>query len=800
MTRCTMMKWIALTGFVLLARYTDAQIVINEVCTTNGNGVTDYQAEEENWVELYNAGSTAVDLLGYGLADNDNGKDFIFPSATLFPGQFTLVFISGKDKISPQFHTAFKLKAGETLYLYSPAGTIADQIDGSDLQLDHSKGRFPDGSSTIRYFNTPTPFTSNNAQTPYAGYAPDPVFTQAEGFYHNSVSTNITTPLAGATIHYTTNGDRPTALSPVWTSAQTIHTSKTIRAMVTATGLLPSGQVAKTYFVNAEHSLPVVNIVIDSVVFFDTITGLFHPPNHLSDTEYKGVFQFFEDETMVFEQELGVSIHGGSVNRAQPMKSLRLSARKMYGNNEMEYPFFDERDYTACRQLVLRNGSSDFCHTQMRDEIASGNLMGTHNDVLAHRPCVVYINGMYWGLYNLREKRGRHNLGEIHGIDDDNVDILRDNLAVWEGDTLAFGQMYDYAMSHDFADSDQYDVFAGMMDMENFADYMIGEIYYGNFDWPFNNIECWRERTPGSKFRYMLFDLDVAFTGTPWADHTYNLWTKMQSTYCDTNYHINMFEKALTNVGFYRYFVNRYCDLLNTIFTTGRLNQLTDHHRNMLENEIPLHFARWQAPLSLWEEELGKIYLNNAERPALTYQHLQQALQTGNSVHARFQVHPEGAGKINLNTITLEENNWEGNYFDAVPVNLSPVTEQGHTFLTWKLEQDGKVKYYNWEQLNVGLKDGAVVTAIFGDPDSQQLLVFPNPVNNQATIRVFNPEETAMEIQVTDMTGRGIYTLDVPKDRPVYDVQVDMSYYEPGVYMAHAKGKGKTFVVKFIHQ
>ncbi|HLP10503.1 MAG TPA: CotH kinase family protein, partial [Flavobacteriales bacterium] len=578
-----------------------AQVVINEVCTHNASVVNDLDGDTPDWVELYNAGVANEDISGFGLSDENSSVKYIFPPFTLAPGQFKLIFISDKNLYGTQWHTNFQLKKGETLYLFNYTGAILDQLNGDELHDNDSRGRYPDGAGTC-YFDVPTPGASNNTSTAYSGYTANVQANYAPGFYAAAINLTMSSVSAGAQIHYTVNGNKALASSPVCT-ALAINQTTTVRSVAVATGLLPSEEYIATYFINANHNLPVISIITDSLHLWDYDSGIFvmgpgassTPPyygaNFWLDLEYPAVFELYQNQSLVFSQQIGLAIHGGSVNRQQPMKSLRLTARDKYSKKKMEYPFFEERTNVEYEELVLRNGSSDFCLSHMRDELTAENLFKeTANDVLVSRPAIAYINGVYWGIYNLKEKRGKYNLAQVHNVDEDSLDIIRDNIYAWEGDTLAFHTMHNYVMTHDLSNNAFYNVFSSHMDIENFTDYYIGEIYYGNFDWPYGNIECWRERKPGSKFRYIFFDLDVAFTGTPWQDHTYNLWTKIFSDYCDPNKHINLFEAALTNTGFHHNFVNRYCDLLNTIFTPEHQLQKVGARENAISGEVNHHF------------------------------------------------------------------------------------------------------------------------------------------------------------------------------------------------------------------
>lgn len=795
----------------LLVQNVSAQVRINELCALNGNGLTDFQSQTEDWVELYNAGSVPLSLENYRLTDREDKTGFVFPVITLNPGQFLVVFLSGKNLQTPQLHTPFKIKEGETLYLFSAEDNLVDQLQAMPLHLDHSIGRQPDGTAGFKYFTSPSPGASNNVASAYAGYTAAPVFSRVSGFFHEPVTLQLSCSTPGAIIRYTTNGAVPGPGSAVWSSDRNLYAGTVVRAYAESPGLLPSGVVTHTYFQWADHDLPVINVVTDSVYLHDSITGLFwkgplanpDPPfygaNFWSDTEYVARVQLFENEALVFSQDVGMSIHGGSINRSQTMKSLRLTARKKYGDGRIEHPFFPQRNQQSYKQLVLRNGSSDFCNAQMRDELVSDNLIhSTHNDVLANRPCIVYINGEYWGLYHMREKRGRHNLHDLHGVNADSLDILRDNLYAWKGDTIAFGQLHDYVMNHNLAEQNHFDAFAERMDMENFTDYFISEIFYGNTDWPYNNIEVWRERKAGSKFRYMLFDFDVAFIGAPWLQYNVNIWDKLLGPAGDGNYHVDLLEQSLTNAGYYRYFVNRYCDLLNTLFTPEHLVEVMNRHKTIIQGEIPRFFDRWGVPVAVWENEMDKVEYTSMYRPQTQTEQLRDALKPGNIVHIGLAAQPEKAGHTQLNTLRLTGEPWEGNYFDSVAISITAQPEPGYVFRAWKIEYNGQSGFYPHQQMDLLPQDGMYITAIYTNSETNQVTIFPNPASGSAIIRAFDLLEEDSRIEISDITGRIVYAAPVQVSAGMTDVRVNLESYGKGVYIARLFNGNQVLSAKFV--
>ncbi len=205
-------KTIFLVGFLLLFLSSNAQtVVINEIITSNSTVNTDDDGSYEDWVELYNTGTESINLLGYGLSDNDNLFKWVFPDYSIQPGEHLLVWCSNKNRTDPGFplHTNFAISAGgETLTLTFPDGTIADQVPAIVIPQNFSYGRAPSGSSTFLIFQQPTP----GALNPDEG-APDelstPEFSVTSGFYNEGFTLTISHPDPEVTILYSLDGSEP---------------------------------------------------------------------------------------------------------------------------------------------------------------------------------------------------------------------------------------------------------------------------------------------------------------------------------------------------------------------------------------------------------------------------------------------------------------------------------------------------------------------------------------------------------------------------------------------------------------
>jgi hypothetical protein len=230
-------------------------VVINEFLAANVTGILDEDGERQDWIELFNQGNNAVNLLGWSLTDDaDVPGKWTFPSRVLHPGQFLVVFASGKDRRAPtgtnHFHTNFKLNPfGEYLALANPElpRVVVAQFapEFPEQRNDCSYGRNFDGR--WRYFSTPTPEAANGAGT-LLGVAPPPHFSIGRGTFNTPFHLLLTTPISGATIRYTTDGSEPTATTgQVYAGPLEITNTTILRAATFQANYLPSRTRTHTY-------------------------------------------------------------------------------------------------------------------------------------------------------------------------------------------------------------------------------------------------------------------------------------------------------------------------------------------------------------------------------------------------------------------------------------------------------------------------------------------------------------------------------------------------------------------------
>lgn len=553
-----------------------AGIRINEIMASNGATITDEDGDYPDWIELYNAGSAAVNLTDWGLSDRSDAPfKWRFGSVTVSPGEYIIVWASGKDRPSgTHIHTSWSVSsAGEEIVLTAPDGTRHDYVAATPIPRDISYGRYPDGTGTWYYFSSPTPGSANTTPRFDSVLSP-PEYSSAGGMYHASVTVALHTAESGAEIRYTVDGSTPTQESPLYTTPFVLESRAgtpndisliptneqavgppylegweppegevfkihTLRTRTFRAGSLPSLPVTHSYLIDnagaERYSFPVVSIATDRENLFDNDYGIYVRGWHDNyfqrgrAWERDGTVEFFtEDGVRQFFTRVGIRIHGGTT-RNRPRKTLRIYAREP---STFTYQLFPDKPIEKFDTFLLRNSGNDWGHAIFRDAFIQSLADATELDRQYSRPVVVFINGEYWGIHMLRDRFDDGYIAHHYGLSDREFTQLevRSGAPSYSYPSYDRGEPSLVADYHDIIDdvtdngvvsSARYAAVQSRIDIESFIDLFHAHIFCGNTDWPGNNVRIWRsvaeDTSPlapyrhDGKWRYMLFDTDFGF-------------------------------------------------------------------------------------------------------------------------------------------------------------------------------------------------------------------------------------------------------------------------------------------------
>ncbi len=432
-------------------------IKITEAVASN-NDYPDDDGDFSDWIEIYHPSGSAFTLAGWSLTDDPTKpKKWILPSVTINVGEYILIWASDKKRNNLNakiFHTNFKLSNNETIYLFNAEGVEVHRLNLAEVTSGHSVGMNTQMSAAV-FFETPTPSTVNSTQEYSSIVRSVPEFSH-QGGVNSLGSVSISGSSGDEFITYTLDGSIPTLNSPVYKSAIPIAGNVTLRARVFAENAIPSITMSRQFLPSVSHDLPVVTLITEPKNFFDQDTGIYVLGDEYEPQEpYRGAnfwedwerdihFSFYEKNgDFGFAFDGGVKIFGGW-SRSNAQRSLAIFARGRYGLDEIDYSIFPHVDYTTFSSLVLRNSGNDWMYTFIRDAALTSLMAGTGLDYQDYRSVVTYLNGQYWGIYNLREKVNEDFIATRHGIDADDVNLLEGNGVVNEGSNKSYLNLLKY--------------------------------------------------------------------------------------------------------------------------------------------------------------------------------------------------------------------------------------------------------------------------------------------------------------------------------------------------------------------
>jgi len=599
------------------------------------------------------------------------------------------------EKNPVYFHTNFALdNTGESVILSNSQGII-DLMGYQGLLVNNSYGHETDESTILKYFAQPTPGIPNGSSPAASGYTKKPLLSLQAGFYPSTIEITILNHVEGDTIRFTRTGAIPVDTSEFYTGSINIDTSTVIRARVFKNGLIPGKMSSNTYFIGYTSTLPVISIGMDPYDLWDWEEGIYvmgpnadpiHPhagANFWMDWKKPIHIEYFDSlQNKAFALEADIMINGG-FSRALPQKSLRLiMSGKKYDEASINYQFFNRKDINSFKRLIFRNSGQDFNNTQLRDAFMSKLVQGNTNiDIQDYQPTVVFLNGQYWGIQNIRERIDRYYINSNIGVSVDSVQLLKDSYEVMEGNNYHYLKLLTYISSITVVDSVAYDSLSKLVDIENYTDYFIAGMFFANTDWPRHNTKYWRKDDDTSRWRHIQSDTDFGF-GLYSNVYNNELYKVLHSNIPISHNH-KILRKLITNPDYRKYFINRSADIFNTALETERMLSILNFCKNRLYPEIPAHTAKWGGDLALWEANVDEMFYFAEHRHSFVYQHYIGEFDMVKTVEVGLDIDSVLHGHIKINTIVPDSLPWHGVYFDGNPIEITAIADSGYVFSHW---------------------------------------------------------------------------------------------------------------------
>ncbi len=729
-------KFLTILLFISTAGY--SQLYINEFMASNTNTILDPDYKQSaDWIELYNNGTSPVILDGYFLTDNlKKPQKWKINQMTIAAKGFALFWADNKDSAN---HTSFALSAsGEQIGLSDRSGALIDSVvygvQNSDLYnygagsitvLDStllgvpdpnvSMGRKPDGSSDWVLFTSPTPGKSNTT-TGYSDIVKsDPDFSPSGGVYHNSISLEINT-IFGGDVRYTLDGTEPNELSPIALDPISITKNTVVRARIFKPGQIPGLVSTNTYLIDIDNKinkLPIVCLSTAPDNFWAADSGIYVMRNFKPDWEVPVNIELYENDgrtKAAFNKRAGVKVNG-LLSWQLPQKMLGIYFKKAYESTKLDYPWILDKSRTSYKDFALRASGSDWSNTLFRDGMQQTATVGyTNFDILGFRASVVYLNGEFLGIHNIREKYDEDYIVENHGEKAGTFNMVLETDTEPVGDVgdpnvVEYKHLFDLA-SKDLTNQANYDALAADMDIVNFTDLICTEVYSANGSIG-HNVEAWKPKDSG-KWKWLLMDLDRGFFDT-----NGNL-ISFYMNYTNSDGRSPWpFKSLMNNSDYKKQFGRRLADLLFTCFNPDRMIARIEAHKQAIAADIPAHIARWAGTHSSYGNPIPSFdyWLSEVEK-LKTFAHARPGVILNDLTNYGFQSQvpvtvstvPAKAGNLTFNGLKIPVDVCNGGYPKGETIKLTAEAKDGYNFKGWKTNGDSLLigKEQTWKYSDTG--------------------------------------------------------------------------------------------------
>ncbi len=547
--------------------------------------------------------------------------------------------------------------------------------------------------------------------------------------------------------------DEPNVLAAVSTnkiSLETDHVPPTVTkgTVIRAAAFSPDGEImsavtTKTYFVGLDYKdIKIISLVLDSDSLFDYENGIYvmgkaYDDWMASDPEAKNagsweirgnfsqkgrewerevLFQLIENNgAFGIEQNMGMRIMG-TATRTYYQKSFRMYAREEYGAKRLEYPLIPglmtdtgEQPLQKFKTFILRNGGNDNYFTLLRDPYVQALLPDRDFATQGAEPCIVFINGEYWGIYSITEDYSDNYIEDNYGVDSKNTIIVKnmvnDEPKVDEGeptDIELYKELESSIYWRDFTEAEHYNWLCENVDIQNLIDYMAVLLYIDNGDGAFNgnNWRIWRARETDpeneyadGRWRFMLYDNDFALAFRP-DEGGAEKNTLEQIRNIDWGWGL-LFNKLMENEEFRAQFINTFMDLRNTYFRSEDALKTLEEMKSVIAPYIAEQYRRngpgWVTQMTddemeqRFEYELDNIrqFINGRYDYSVVMLSDCYGLDEAHSISLGANDHEGGTVSVNTVTPELGDDLWQGKYFSEYEITLTAVPTEGYVFVGW---------------------------------------------------------------------------------------------------------------------
>lgn len=673
-----------------------SKLTINEIMSKN----VSYQMYHldniygfAGWVELHNEGIDSIDVKGYQFSDHEGHSWKCDNSIIIAPDSFYVFWFSEQNKNN---HTDFKLDPeGGVLTIKNSKNEIVDELEYPEGVRNHSYGCVDNGTKKS-FLIHPSLKTSNQGIPAISRIISKPTFSINAGFYSEPIKLELLAE-DSCDIYYTLDGTEPSISDSLYSTPLELNESTVVKAIAAKKNVITQDSInndtfyvksipaTSSYFIKERNiNLPVVSLSTNNCYLYDPEYGIYVVGNGRYPQKYSGWtelphanywgdekrplnIEFFDtSKVQQINQEIGVGIFGG-YSRSFDKKSLKLNPSKIYGDNQFRYPLFESKFNLKMKGILLRSSGQDYSHSYLRDAFVHTLVEKSIDiDMQAYTPTVVYLNGSYFGLMNLRERHNEDYIYSNYGLDEESATQSISK-------SSKFTNLKKLDINSDTANT----LIDSIFDINEIMNFTLTQIYCANTDWGGNNVTFW-SRLDNEYWRVILYDTDECFSN--YGDKA-NLNT-ISYAYKNSTVKFLLGNHRITNSLLSKFIVH-----LATTFSPNRVEHILDSLSYKIKDEA-LYYQEYRkkigAPVSNWENEIKKMHSFAQVRPSNVFAHLQSYYSLGDT--ASLNIHSEVDGvEFIFNEEIIPTSKFNSKCFEGFNISLAPITPDGYVFDYWKV-------------------------------------------------------------------------------------------------------------------
>ena len=630
-------------------------------------------------------------------------------------------------------HTTFKAEDGGQLFLTNDQNAILDSVTYDDVPNGTTWSKSEAGAWGI---SDPTPYGNTLGEVFASQVQSAETSVPASGFYSGSVS--VTLP---ANTRCEQGGAEATPNSALVTQTLNITANTVLRCRTYGEGMYPSDEIIRTYVFEQQPSLATLFVTTDPLSMFSPDSGLYMKGNGASGMDPQKGANFWSNRELPVYVEMfepgspktpAFGVMGdykitGQYSRAKEKKSFAITMREEYGNKRLKYQLFpDHPELKKFKAFSVRNFGNNCGNDYVRDRLGTQMTEGLGVDYQRGRYVVVYYNGQYYGLHDLRERNNEYYYETKYGYDPDDIDLLATTSSGTDeasaGSSEDYKAMLSWLQSNELTSDANYQKIADQVDIDNYMNYMQAEMFLNNGDWPHNNMKKWRVASQKGKWRWFMYDVDFGF-GVSYNTQNGNVFSYVTNAngtngmggmnfgdwgggnmgdFGGGNFgggqmgggqvapapgdgsisaHTILMIRLLGNEGFKKAFINRYCVLLSMNFSAERLLKQIDALQSQVQSEMNRDIEFWKFEANSFSSNLETIKSFAQTRQQTIMNEMKTYFNLGET--AQVTLSSQGSGTIKVHGLALDQSSLAINFFKDVSVTVTAEPKSGGVFSGW---------------------------------------------------------------------------------------------------------------------